>query len=94
MLSCFLTRRKDCLRQFLVVLCDKSDLQTLIELPYRDRQVDLEEEVVHILESRARSIDLVKQNYYDLLYSFHVSRGNFRKGLWDLESFYIIRHIE
>ena len=63
-----------------MVLCERSELQTLVELPYKDRHVDLEEEVVAILESRARSIDLLKQSYYDLLYSFHVLRGNFRKG--------------
>ena len=37
--------RKDCLRQFLVVLCERADLQTLVQLPYKDRHVDLEEEV-------------------------------------------------
>ncbi|KAI0231198.1 nucleoporin 160 [Lamellibrachia satsuma] len=74
------SRRKDCLRQFLVVLCERADLQTLIQLPYKDRHVDLEEEVVNILASRARSIDLSKHNYYDLLYAFHVFRGNFRRA--------------
>lgn len=37
-------------------------------------------QVVSILESRARSVDLTAQNYYDLLYSFHIYRGNYRKG--------------
>ncbi|KAK2174344.1 hypothetical protein NP493_810g00006 [Ridgeia piscesae] len=74
------SRRKDCLRQFLVVLCERADLQTLVQLPYKDRHVDLEEEVVNVLASRARSIDLSKHNYYDLLYAFHVFRGNFRRA--------------
>ena len=78
---CVIYRRKDCLRQFLVILCDRSELQTLVELPYKDRHVDLEEEVVSILEARARSIDLLKQTYYDPLYAFHVYRGNYRKGM-------------
>ena len=73
-------RRKDCLRQLLAVLCERGELETLVTLPYSDRHVDLQHEVVSILESRARSIDLTKHSYYDLLYSFHVLRGNFRKG--------------
>ena len=68
------------MRQFLVVLCERGELQTLVDLPYKERNVDLEEEVVNILESRARAIDLTKHNYYDLLYAFHVWRLNYRKG--------------
>ena len=75
-----LCRRKDCLREFIVKLCERSQLQILVELPYKERRVDLEDEVVAILESRARSIDLTKHNYYDLLYAFHVYRQNFRTG--------------
>lgn len=74
-------RRKDCLRQLLVVLCERGELRTLVHLPYRDRHVDMEEEVVAILESRARCMDLLSHAYYDVLYAFHVMRGNFRRGL-------------
>ncbi|XP_060078941.1 nuclear pore complex protein Nup160-like [Ylistrum balloti] len=70
------SRRKDCLRQLLVTLCERGDLQALISFPY----IDLEEEVVNILESRARSVDLLTHNYYDLLYAFHIFRNNFRKA--------------
>lgn len=70
------SRRKDCLRQFLVTLCERGDLEALIGFPY----IDLEEEVVNILESRARSVDLLTHNYYDLLYAFHIFRNNFRKA--------------
>ncbi|XP_046552449.1 LOW QUALITY PROTEIN: nuclear pore complex protein Nup160-like [Haliotis rubra] len=70
------SRRKDCLRQLLVVLCERGDLQALVEFPY----IDLQDEVVNILESRARSVDLVTHNYYNLLYSFHIYRNNFRKA--------------
>jgi len=39
-------------------------------------------QVVRILESRAKSVELTKHNYYDLLYAFHVRRNNYRQG-WD-----------
>lgn len=49
--------------------------------------------VVSILESRARSVDLATHNYYDLLYSFHIYRGNYRKGTsftWSCASFILL----
>ncbi|KAL5007266.1 hypothetical protein ScPMuIL_016072, partial [Solemya velum] len=70
------SRRKDCLRQLLVMLCERGDLQVLVEFPY----IDLEDEVVSILENRARSVDLTTHNYYDLLYAFHIFRSNFRRA--------------
>lgn len=41
-------------------------------------------QVVSILESRARSVDITTQNYYDLLYAFYVSRVNFGKGVYNI----------
>lgn len=38
------------------------------------------DDVESIIESRARSADLSVNNYYDFLYSFHVSKENFRKA--------------
>ncbi|ESO97630.1 hypothetical protein LOTGIDRAFT_228261 [Lottia gigantea] len=70
------SRRKDCLRQLLIVLCERGELKTLVDFPF----IDLNEEVVNILESRARSVDLTTHNYYNLLYSFHVDRNNYRKA--------------
>ncbi|XP_052227575.1 nuclear pore complex protein Nup160-like isoform X1 [Dreissena polymorpha] len=70
------SRRKDCLRQLLICLCEKGDLQSLVDFPY----TDLQEEVENILESRARCMDLTSYNYYDLLYAFHIFRNNYRKG--------------
>ena len=32
------------------------------------------------MESHARTVDITTHNYYDMLYAFHVFRGNFRKG--------------
>ncbi|XP_028306669.1 nuclear pore complex protein Nup160 [Gouania willdenowi] len=68
--------RLDCLRQLVVVLCERSQLQDLVRFPY----VDLHEEVVTIIESRARSLDLLTHNYYELLYAFHIARHNYRKA--------------
>lgn len=36
--------------------------------------------MVGIIESRARGLDLLAHNYYDLLYAFHINRHNYRKG--------------
>ncbi|XP_047451481.1 nuclear pore complex protein Nup160 [Mugil cephalus] len=66
----------DCLRQLVVVLCERSQLQDLVQFPY----VNLHDEVVNIIESRARGLDLLTHNYYELLYAFHVCRHNYRKA--------------
>uniref|UniRef100_A0A7N8X968 Nucleoporin 160 n=1 Tax=Mastacembelus armatus TaxID=205130 RepID=A0A7N8X968_9TELE len=66
----------DCLRQLVVVLCERSQLQDLVQFPY----VNLHDEVVSIIESRARGLDLLAHNYYDLLYAFHINRHNYRKA--------------
>ncbi|XP_062918368.1 nuclear pore complex protein Nup160 isoform X1 [Mobula hypostoma] len=70
------SRQLDCLRQLVVVLCERSELQDLVEFPY----INLHDEVVGIIESRARAVDLMTHNYYELLYAFHVQRHNFRKA--------------
>ncbi|KAK1875969.1 Nuclear pore complex protein Nup160 [Dissostichus eleginoides] len=67
----------DCLRQLVVVLCERSQLQDLVHFSY----VNLHDEVVSIIESRARGLDLLAHNYYELLYAFHINRHNYRKGL-------------
>lgn len=41
---------------------------------------DLCSQVVSIIESRARGLDLLTHNYYELLYAFHIARHNYRKG--------------
>uniref|UniRef100_A0A8C5IYV6 Nucleoporin 160 n=1 Tax=Junco hyemalis TaxID=40217 RepID=A0A8C5IYV6_JUNHY len=69
-------RQLDCLRQLVVVLCERSQLQDLVEFPY----VNLHNEVVGIIESHARAVDLMTHNYYELLYAFHVYRHNYRKA--------------
>nr|XP_060628620.1 nuclear pore complex protein Nup160 [Anolis sagrei ordinatus] len=70
------SRQLDCLRQLVIVLCERSQLQDLVEFPY----VNLHNEVVGIIEYRARAVDLMTHNYYELLYAFHVYRHNYRKA--------------
>nr|XP_054757535.1 nuclear pore complex protein Nup160-like [Lytechinus pictus] len=69
-------RRRDCLRQFVVVLCEQGRMKQLCQYPY----IDLHDEIVGIIESRARSVDLLTINYYDLLFAFHTIRGNYRQA--------------
>ena len=47
-------RRKDCLRQFLVVLYERRELELLVSLTYRDRDVVLEAEVCNPVLSSSR----------------------------------------
>ncbi|XP_071369421.1 nuclear pore complex protein Nup160 [Centroberyx affinis] len=70
------SRQLDCLRQLVVVLCERSQLQDLVQFSY----VNLHDEVVSIIESRARAVDLLAHNYYELLYAFHINRHNYRKA--------------
>ncbi|KAJ8344194.1 hypothetical protein SKAU_G00315230 [Synaphobranchus kaupii] len=70
------SRQLDCLRQLVVVLCERAQLQDLVQFPY----VNLHDEVVGIIESRARAVDLMAHNYYELLYAFHINRHNYRKA--------------
>ena len=67
------SRRKDSLRQFVVTLFERKQFKQLAYFPYIDMFEDLEQ----IIESRARSVDLSVNNYYDFLYSFHVSKVPF-----------------
>ncbi|XP_011502430.1 PREDICTED: nuclear pore complex protein Nup160 homolog [Ceratosolen solmsi marchali] len=69
-------RRVDCLRQLVITLFNRKKLIDLIDFPYVDMYQDLEK----IMESRARSVDLMENNYYDFLYSFYINNGNVRKA--------------
>ena len=72
------SRRKDSLRQFVVTLFERKELKQLAFYPY----VDMFEDLENIIESRARSVDLSVNNYYDFLYSFHISKENYRKAAY------------
>ncbi|XP_031781564.1 nuclear pore complex protein Nup160 homolog isoform X7 [Nasonia vitripennis] len=69
-------RRVDCLRLLVLALFNRKKLIELASFPYVDMYTDLEK----IMESRARSADLLENNYYDFLYSFHINKGNIRKA--------------
>ncbi|XP_016094046.1 nuclear pore complex protein Nup160-like [Sinocyclocheilus grahami] len=70
------SRQLDCLRQLVVVLCERAQLRDLVQFSF----VNLHDEVVSIIESRARAVDLMTHNYYELLYAFHINRHNYRKA--------------
>lgn len=69
-------RRNDCLRQLVVVLCERRQLSTFITFPFKD----MESDVIHILESRARASDVVGQPYYDILYAMHIKGRRYRRA--------------
>lgn len=71
-----LSRRKDCLRQLVITLFNRKRYDLLMHFPY----VGLHEEFENIVESRARSQTMDKNEIYDFLYAFHVNNGNLRKG--------------
>jgi len=54
MLSCG-DRRKDCLRQFLVVLYERGELELIVNLPYCDSKVVLEPEVCNATQIETES---------------------------------------
>lgn len=84
-------RRRDCLRQFIVTLCDEGEAAMLVSFHYGAA----EDEFLRILETRARATDVlpgaVPQDtvakaqlppnaYYEVLYAFHIRRANFREA--------------
>ncbi|XP_066987755.1 nuclear pore complex protein Nup160 [Macrobrachium rosenbergii] len=69
-------RRRNCLRQLIISLHDRKCLKTLVNYQYGSLELD----VVTILENRARSADILVNNYYDLLYAFHIRKHNYKKG--------------
>lgn len=70
------SRRKDCLRQLVVCLFEKRRLDLLMKFPY----LGLQEELENIIESRARSMAIEENIYYDFLYAFYVSKSTMRKA--------------
>lgn len=69
-------RRKDCLRQLVVCLFEKRRLDLLMQFPY----LGLQDELENIIESRARSMAMEDNIYYDFLYAFYISKANMRKA--------------
>lgn len=69
-------RRRDCLRQLVVCLFDKRRLDLLLKFPY----LGLQDELENIIESRARSVAIEDNVYYDFLYAFYISQSTKRKA--------------
>ncbi|KAH8403080.1 hypothetical protein KR222_004297, partial [Zaprionus bogoriensis] len=70
------SRRKDCLRQLVIMLFERRRFDLLVKLPYNN----LQEEFEDIVESRARSLSIEQNQVYNFLYAFHVDKGNMRKA--------------
>lgn len=76
--------RTNCLRKFIVCLCDKEQWLNLISYPF----IDIKDEFIEILVQKADSSDLsmltdtrfYKTSYYDLLFSFHISYDEYEKA--------------
>lgn len=60
----------------IIMLITSRCLTTMVHYQYGN----LESDVINILENRARSADILVNNYYDILYAFHVSKHNFKRG--------------
>lgn len=85
-------RRIDCLRQLIVTLFEKKRFIDLVSFPH----TDMFEDLVRIVEARARSVDILDNHYYDFLYSFYVDKENWRKGFYSFlfifYTFFIFKH--
>ena len=68
--------QKACLRQLLVALHNRGCLHTLVNYHYGN----LSNDVVTVLENRARSADILLNNYYHLLYAFHIHKLNYKRA--------------
>jgi len=71
-------RRSDCLRRLVFVLTERGQLKRLCSFTY----AGMEDEIEKVIEERARTVDITKHSYYDLLYCFHTTRGNYRKSAY------------
>jgi len=69
-------RRRNCLNNFVVTLCERKQFQELCNFSYSS----MEDEVVKIIETRARTVDVTVNDYYDILYAFHSFRGDVRRA--------------
>lgn len=97
---CIAFSQKNCLRQAVVVFAENRQLHQLISIDYGCLELDVKLKYIYclvcgsmglvfqmidIMESRARTADLLSNDYYDFLFSFFVSRRNYRKGLEKVE---------
>ena len=69
-------RRKDCMKRFVIELCNQNKYKLLCSFSYSGVEKDIED----VLESRARSADPMTTNCYSLLHSFYSNRCNYRRA--------------
>ncbi|CDS01320.1 related to nuclear pore complex protein Nup160 [Sporisorium scitamineum] len=69
--------RKDCLRHLVSVMCEEGHIQPLLHFTFPG----LQSEVEKTLSFKARNSDpLSVPNYYAVLYSYHIFRGNLKSA--------------
>ncbi|KAL1443405.1 hypothetical protein MTO96_007488 [Rhipicephalus appendiculatus] len=68
--------RNNCLQQLVIVLCERGQLSTLVNFPFKG----VESDVIRILETRARATDALERRYYDVLYCMHVNANKYRRA--------------
>ena len=70
-----MSRQKDFLGQLISVMCEANEIGRLNSLGFIGFQKDVEA----TLAFKARNSDL-RSNYYNVLYSWQISRGDYRSG--------------
>lgn len=71
-----LSRRKDCLRQLVIMLFQEKRFDILINFPYNGLEQDLQ----NIVETRARSMQIENNEHYNFLYSYHIKTSNMKRA--------------
>lgn len=71
-----LSRRKDCLRQLVIMLFQEKRFDILINFPYNGLEQDLQ----NIVETRARSMQIDNNEHYNFLYSYHIKTSNMKRA--------------
>lgn len=71
-----LSRRKDCLRQLVIMLFQEKRFDILINFPY----IGLEQDLQNIVETRARSMQIENNEHYNFLYALHIRNNNMKKA--------------
>ncbi|XP_070491725.1 nuclear pore complex protein Nup160 homolog [Chironomus tepperi] len=71
-----LSRRKDCLRQLVIMLFQEKRFDILINFPYNGLEQDLQ----NIVETRARSMQIENNEHYNFLYSYHIKTTNMKRA--------------
>lgn len=69
--------KRDFLGQLISVMCEHNEVGRLNALSFVGMQKDVE----RLLSYKARNSDPLRfPNYYKVLYSWHISRGDYRSG--------------